>query len=61
MPEAPTDGFIRPAAARYTQLTPIIAAAADVVTRAIVHATLKATSAGDMRSYVDVLPSAVRG
>ena len=61
VPEAPTDGFIRPAAARHTQLTPIIAAAADVVTRAIVHATLQATSAGDMRSYADVLPSALRG
>jgi putative pantetheine hydrolase len=59
VPEAPTDGFIRPAAARYTQLTPIIAAAADAVTRAIVHATLQATSAGDMRSYADVLPSAL--
>ncbi len=60
VPEAPTDGFIRPAAARFTQLAPIIAAAADAVTRAIVHATLAATAAGDMRSYTDVLPSALR-
>ena len=45
---------------RFTQLAPIIAAAADVVTRAIVHATLAATSAGDMRSYTDELPSALR-
>ena len=60
VPEAPTDGFIRPAAARFTQLAPIIAAAADAVTRAIVHATLAATPAGDMRSYTDVLPSALR-
>ena len=60
VPWAPTDGFIRPAAARFTQLAPIIAAAADAVTRAIVHATLAATAAGDMRSYTDVLPSALR-
>ena len=60
VPDAPTDGFIRPAAARFTQLAPIIAAAADVVTRAIVHATLTATSAGDMRSYADVFPSALQ-
>jgi putative pantetheine hydrolase len=60
VPAAPTDGFIRPAVARYTQLAPIIAAAADVVARAVVHAVLHATSAGTMRSYTDQLPSAVR-
>ena len=60
VPDAPTDGFIRPAVARFTQLAPIIAAAADVVARAIVHATLHATSAGTMRSYADQLPSAIR-
>ena len=60
VPDAPSDGFIRPAVARFTQLAPIIAAAADVVARAIVHATLHATSAGPMRSYADQLPSAIR-
>lgn len=60
VPEAPSDGFIRPAIARFTQLAPIIAAAADVVARAVVHATLAATSAGTMTSYTDQLPSALR-
>ena len=59
VPDAPTDGFIRPAVARFTQLAPIIAAAADVVARAVVHAVLHATSAGTMRSYADQLPSAL--
>ena len=59
VPEAPSDGFIRPALARFTQLAPIIAAAADVVARAVVHATLAATSAGTMPSYADQLPSAL--
>jgi putative pantetheine hydrolase len=60
VPDAPSDGFIRPAVARFTQLAPIIGAAADVVARAVVHATLLATSAGPMRSYADQLPSAIR-
>jgi putative pantetheine hydrolase len=60
VPDAPSDGFIRPAVARFTQLAPIIAGAADCVTRAIVHAVLHATSAGTMRSYADQLPSALR-
>jgi putative pantetheine hydrolase len=60
VPEAPSDGFIRPAVARFTQLAPIIVAAADVVARAVVHAVLHATSAGTMRSYADQLPSALR-
>lgn len=60
VPPAPSDGFIRPAVARFTQLAPIIAAAADAVARAVVHATLAATSAGPMTSYADQLPSALR-
>lgn len=60
VPDAPSDGFIRPAVARFTELTPIIAAAADVVTRAVVHAALHATSAATMRAYSDQLPSAIR-
>ena len=57
--QAPTT-FIRPAMTRFAQLTTIIAAAADTVARAIVHAVLAATSAGDMPSYRQQLPSAVR-
>jgi putative pantetheine hydrolase len=60
VPDAPPDGFIRPAVARFSQLAPIIAAAADTVARAIVHATLHATSAATMRSYADQMPSAIR-
>jgi putative pantetheine hydrolase len=60
VPEAPQDGFIRPAVARFAQLAPIIAAAADTVARAVVHAVLAATSAGTMTSYRDQLPSAIR-
>jgi putative pantetheine hydrolase len=60
VPEAPSDGFIQPMVARFTQLAPIIASAADVVTRAIVHAVLHATSAGTMKSYAEQLPSAIR-
>jgi putative pantetheine hydrolase len=60
VPDAPAEGFIRPAVARFTQLSPIIAAAADAVARAVVHATLHATTAGTMRAYSDQLPSAIR-
>ncbi len=59
LPEAPREGFIRPAVARFAQLAVIIGAAADTVARAIVHATLAATSAGTMTSYRDQLPSAI--
>jgi len=38
----------------------VFAAGADVVARAVVHATLAATSAGELRSYLDLLPSARR-
>ncbi|MGH9272435.1 MAG: P1 family peptidase, partial [Ilumatobacteraceae bacterium] len=61
--ELPDDApvtFIRPAMTRFAQLTTVIAAAADAVARAIVHATLAATSAGAMPSYRDQLPSAIR-
>jgi putative pantetheine hydrolase len=57
--EAPAT-FIRPAMTRFAQLTTVIAAAADTVARAIVHAVLAATSAGEMPSYRDQLPSALR-
>lgn len=53
-----TDGLIRPADTRLGQLMAIGAAAADTVARAIVHATLAATSAGKLVSYRDAFPSA---
>ena len=59
LPEAPTDGFIRPAQGRFMQLATVISAAADTVARAIVHAVVRATSAGSMPSYRDQLPSAI--
>jgi putative pantetheine hydrolase len=52
------DGAVRPWTSRPLDLTPIFAAAADCVTRAIVHAALAATSAGAMTSYRDRFPSA---
>ena len=51
-------GAVRPWSPRPLDLTPIFAAAADVVTRAIVHAVLAATSAGTMVSYLDRFPTA---
>jgi putative pantetheine hydrolase len=53
-------GAVRPWASRPLDLTPIFAAAADCVTRAVVHAALAATSAGTMTSYRDRFPSACR-
>jgi L-aminopeptidase/D-esterase-like protein len=58
VPEERHDGVIRPGSSRPGQLGLIFAAAADVVTRAIVHATLAATSAGELVSYLDRFPSA---
>lgn len=60
LPDVAPATFIRPAMTRFAQLTTIIAAAADAVARAIVHAVLAATSAGTMPSYRDQLPSAIR-
>ncbi len=45
---------------RPSQLRPLLAAAADCVARAIVHAMLAATSAGGLTSYRDRFPSAMR-
>ena len=50
-----------PTGFRPMALTPILAAAAGTVARAIMHAALAATSAGPMISYRDRFPSAVRG
>lgn len=61
VPEAVLDGPpMRPADTRFGQLGLIFAAAADCVTRAIVHAVLAATSAGGLPSYLDRFPSAHR-
>ena len=43
---------------RAEQLDRVMAAAANVVTRAIVHAVLRATGSGNIRTYLDLFPSA---
>jgi len=61
--EAPAtngDSVIRPWTSRPLDLIPIFAAAADCITRAIVHGAVAATSAGTMVSYRDRFPSAFR-
>jgi L-aminopeptidase/D-esterase-like protein len=60
VPDDPVEGAIRPGSRRPLQLSSLGAAAADVVCRAIVHATIAATSAGGMVSYLDRFPSARR-
>ena len=61
VPEVRRDGgHIRPTDTRPGQLGLVFAAAADCVTRAIVHAVLAATSAGGLSSYADRFPSAFR-
>jgi putative pantetheine hydrolase len=49
-----------PQVGRPVLMAPVLAAAADAVTRAIVHAALAATSAGGRLSYRDAFPSAWR-
>ncbi len=56
--ERAASGIIRARATRPAQVSVLIAAAADVVARAIGHAVLAATSAGNMASYLDEYPSA---
>ena len=53
LPDERRDGVFRPRSTRPAQLGPVLAAAADVVARAIVHATLAATSAGQLLSFRD--------
>lgn len=59
VPDVRRDAAFRPASSRPGQLGLVLAAAADVVARAIVHATLAATSAGGLSSYLDRFPSTV--
>ncbi|QRN79621.1 MAG: P1 family peptidase [Nocardiopsis sp. BM-2018] len=66
LPSDRRDGVIRPASTRPAQLGPLLAAAADVTARAVVHATLAATTvrapgalSGRLTSYVDQFPSAI--
>ncbi|CAN5518106.1 P1 family peptidase [soil metagenome] len=64
LPDERREGALRPASTRPGQLGLVLAAAADVVARAIVHATVSATSvstpAGGLTSYLDHFPSARR-
>jgi L-aminopeptidase/D-esterase-like protein len=55
LPEASSAGF---GADRPGQLSLLMGAAADTVTRAVVHAVVAARSAGAMTSYLDRYPSA---
>lgn len=65
LPTERRDGVIRPTSTRPAQLGPLLAAAADTTARAIVHATLAATTvrapgaiAGRLTSFRDQFPSA---
>lgn len=65
LPDERRNGIIRATSTRPAQLGPLLAAAADVVARAIVHATLTATSVrapgtavGRLISYLDQFPTA---
>ncbi len=61
VPEIRRDGgSIRPQDTRPGQLGLLFAAAADCVTRAIVHAVLAAATAGGLTSYLERFPSALR-
>ena len=61
VPEARRDGgAIHPLETRPGQLGVLFGAAADCVTRAIVHAVLAATTAGGLTSYLERFPSATR-
>jgi L-aminopeptidase/D-esterase-like protein len=60
LPDDAPPGVLRPPSFRPGQLTVLMAAAADAVTRAIVHAVVAATSTPTMTSYLDRYPSARR-
>jgi L-aminopeptidase/D-esterase-like protein len=58
LPDDTSPGVLRPPSFRPGQLTVLMTAAADTVTRAIVHAVVAATSTPIMTSYLDRYPSA---
>ncbi len=60
LPEATSGAMVQPLLSRPGQLSALMAAAADTVTRAVVHALVAARSAGTMTSYLDRYPSAHR-
>ena len=57
LPAASSAGF---GAGRPVLVSLLMGAAADTVTRAVVHAVIAARSAGGMLSYLDLYPSALR-
>lgn len=59
IPFGPADAPPRPEGARLVSLGVLLAAAANTVARAIVHATLSATSTDRFPSYRDAFPSAL--
>lgn len=58
--EAAPDGHLRPDRSRFGELTQLYGVAADVVSRAIVHAVLAATPTPELATYADRFPSALR-
>ena len=58
LPEGPGDGVITTASSRPEHLDIVMAAGANAVTRAVVHATLSATTALNIPAYFDVYPTA---
>ncbi len=58
LPTTPEPGLLVPASHRTEHLDRVMAAAANVVTRAVVHAVLRATGSGNIRTYLDLFPSA---
>jgi putative pantetheine hydrolase len=58
LPDDASPGVLQPASFRPGQLTVLMTAAADAVTRAIVHAVVAATSTPTMTAYLDRYPSA---
>jgi putative pantetheine hydrolase len=61
LPDAPSSGMIQPAETRPGQVSALMGAAADTVTRAIVHAVVAARSAGGLPGYLERYPTAHTG
>ncbi len=58
LPTTAEPGLLVTSSHRTEQLDRVMAAAANVVTRAVVHAVLRATGSGNIRTYLDLFPSA---
>lgn len=58
LPDVPGRGALVTATSRHEQLDRVMAAAANAVTRAVVHAVLRATGVANVPAYLDLYPSA---